>query len=435
MNTNDCKMNTTFHTAKEGQKVKAHPGSFMNRPLAVACALALAPVWMVNAGISLVRREPVTQTNVKVDALGRHVKVSQFANGYMKNTASVMDVVKGNVAFVGASLNHTIDYQNQEKILNGFKVLPGLTSLQDVHARIGLEDTTAGELMHKQLNGSALSTLGICAKAFINDVCFDSGNLAESKLVPLFGLQLNNVSMKRAVDWVVGNKPLNSNCPAQRIQTTTNVTYFINAHSVNTLAKNENFAACLNRADALFADGSGVRLAAKSSGFGLVSNLNGTDMLPKICHMAAKQGKSLFFLGGAPGIAEKAAQNLQESHRGLKIAGTHHGFFGFDDAQASSDMVDKINASGADIVLVGFGSPHQEFWSERFSEALHCQSILAVGGLFDFYSGAIPRAPLLLREVGMEWVWRLIQEPKTKFKRYVIGTPEFLIRTFILRNV
>ena len=97
-------------------------------------------------------------------------------------------------------------------------------------------------------------------------------------------------------------------------------------------------------------------------------------------------------------------------------------------------MVEEINASGADIVLGGFGSPHQEFWCERFASALHCQSILAVGGLVDFYSGTIARAPLLLREVGMEWIWRLLQEPKTKFKRYVIGPPEYFIRTFILRN-
>ena len=428
-------MNTTHHIAKEGQTFKAHPGSFINKPLAFLCALALSPVWLVNAGTSALRRDTVTQTNLKIDALGRQVKVSHFTNGYMKSSAAVWDILKGKMAFVGASINHTLDYQSQEKILSTYNVLPGLTSLQDVHSRIGLENIDAHELMNKQLSGSVFSTLGICFKAFLNNVCFDSGVLAESKTVPLFGLQLNNVSMKRAVDWVVSNKPLNSNCPAKRIQTTTNVTYFINAHSINTMAKNESFSACLQRADALFADGSGVRLAAKSEGFGLVSNLNGTDMLPKICDSAAQQGKSIFLLGGAPGIAEKAAANLQDTHRGLKVAGTHHGFFGFDDAQASSDMVNKINESGADIVLVGFGSPHQEFWSERFAEELHCQSILAVGGLFDFYSGAIPRAPLLLREVGMEWVWRLLQEPKTKFKRYVIGTPEFLIRTYILRNV
>jgi exopolysaccharide biosynthesis WecB/TagA/CpsF family protein len=83
---------------------------------------------------------------------------------------------------------------------------------------------------------------------------------------------------------------------------------------------------------------------------------------------------------------------------------------------------------------VAMGSPVQEEWLKKHAPQLQCNTALAVGGLFDFYSGNIPRAPLWMRELGMEWVWRLLQEPKTKFKRYIIGNPRFLIQTFILNH-
>lgn len=115
----------------------------------------------------------------------------------------------------------------------------------------------------------------------------------------------------------------------------------------------------------------------------------------------------------------------------MRIAGSHHGYF---KAEDNAQIIAQINQSGADICLVAMGSPVQEQWLLDHANQLQCATALAVGGLFDFYSGKIPRAPRWLRELGFEWVWRLIQEPGTKFKRYVIGNPVFLFRTFVMNQ-
>lgn len=411
-----------------------HPGAWMNKPLALIAVAALAPVWFLNIITALVTKSNVMTSNVRIDALGREVKLPKFECGYFKKSAVLLEVLAGRVALVGASVNHTVDFQSQIAISRQYEVLPGLTSLQDIHNRIGLEQASSGELMRTQLQGSTLSFLSILFKSMMNWLWFNEEKLAEPKSLPLFGLEINNVSMNRAVDWAVKGKPLTHNAGFVTSSTKTQVAFFVNTHSVNTLAKNDVFKTCLDSADALFADGSGMRMAAKSVGFNLVANVNGTDMLPVMCEQAVLQGKSIYLLGGGKGIAEKAAANLKKAHKGLEIAGCHHGYFGFNDADASDAMVKKINESGADIVLVGFGSPQQEFWCQRFAQSIDCQTVMAVGGLFDFFSGSIPRAPLFMREIGMEWVWRLIQEPKNKFSRYVIGTPEFLIRTFLMKQ-
>lgn len=426
--------NGTTSDSKVSKKQKKHPGDWLNRPIAVLAAMLLTPVWGCNAVAAKVRGEGTFTEQRKIDALGREVKITRFKCGMLASTAVLLDILAKRVSFVGASLNHTVDYQSQKRIARDYQVLPGLTSLQDVHAQIGLDASASAKLMQEQLQGSFISTLGIAFKALLNKTFFSDRHLSTPKQVPVFGLKLNNVTMQRAVSWVVRRQPLNCNMPANLTARNTQVGYFINAHSINTLSKDSMFKSCLQRADGLFADGSGMRLAAKKKGFGLLANLNGTDMLPEICKQAAADGKSIYLLGGGEGIAKKAAKRLKQVHPALKIAGTHNGFFNFKDKASSEAMVAEINATQADIVLVGFGSPHQELWCEQFANALHCQTVMAVGGLFDFFSGAIPRAPLFMREIGMEWVWRLIQEPKTKFKRYVIGTPEFLIRTFLIKQ-
>lgn len=157
----------------------------------------------------------------------------------------------------------------------------------------------------------------------------------------------------------------------------------------------------------------------------MIENVNGTDMLPHLCKACVSSGQSIYFLGAAPGIAAKAAQHMQQQNKGLRVAGTHHGYI---NAEQTSSLITQINASGADIVLVGMGTPLQENWIDQHKHQINAGCILAVGGLFDFYSGRIPRAPQLIRRWGFEWLWRLAQEPKAKFKRYVLGNPLFLFR-------
>ena len=100
----------------------------------------------------------------------------------------------------------------------------------------------------------------------------------------------------------------------------------------------------------------------------------------------------------------------------------------------NDQIVEAINAAQADVLLVALGSPIQEDWVMANRLRLKVGTAIAVGGLFDFLSGNIPRAPLWMRELGLEWVFRLIQEPRVKFTRYVIGNPLFLWRAFVLKK-
>ncbi|HEY5141223.1 MAG TPA: WecB/TagA/CpsF family glycosyltransferase, partial [Methylococcales bacterium] len=146
---------------------------------------------------------------------------------------------------------------------------------------------------------------------------------------------------------------------------------------------------------------------------------------------AAQGGYSLFLLGGLPGIAELTAQAMQQRYPDLLIAGSHDGYF---TSEQESKVIATINNSGAAILLIGFGVPKQELWLARHREQLQPTVCLGIGGLFDYYSGRIPRAPVWLREIGLEWTWRLIQEPGRMWKRYLIGNPLFLYRVWLQRQ-
>jgi exopolysaccharide biosynthesis WecB/TagA/CpsF family protein len=201
---------------------------------------------------------------------------------------------------------------------------------------------------------------------------------------------------------------------------------FLNAHCINVSSNDSTYRWALERATALLPDGSGLQLAARMHGSKFVENLNGTDLFPHIMQKAADCGHKVFLLGSLPGIAEKAALNAQSKVPGLEIAGTHHVFFA---SAEEADVIDKINASGADVVLVALGVPRQDVWIARNRHRLTARIVFGVGAQFDFWAGRVSRAPVLLRKSGMEWVWRLAIEPRRMFKRYVLGNPEFVLRS------
>lgn len=203
---------------------------------------------------------------------------------------------------------------------------------------------------------------------------------------------------------------------------------FINAHCVNIAATDHGYLQALRRCHYLLPDGSGMRLAAKLTGARFGDNLNGTDLFPLICEQAAQRGVSIYLLGGQEGVARDAGREMVRRYPGLCIAGTHNGYF---DKRQSDEVIADINASGADIVLVGFGVPLQECWLAENGGDIAAPVQLSVGGLFDYYSGRIPRAPLAIRKLGCEWVWRLAQEPRRLANRYLLGNVAFVMRTVL----
>lgn len=199
--------------------------------------------------------------------------------------------------------------------------------------------------------------------------------------------------------------------------------FFMNAHCCNVRRRDPEYRRAVDAADVLLPDGIGIELAAKMTGQKLVQNLNGTDLVPALLERAARMGKSVFLFGGTPGTADAAANHLIHAIPHLRIAGTRDGFAGAANDEA---VIEDINESGADIVLVALGVPMQEIWLHRHAHRLDAPLTLAVGALFDFLAGTVVRAPKLVRRAKMEWVWRLAQEPRRLAKRYLAGNLAFL---------
>ncbi len=202
---------------------------------------------------------------------------------------------------------------------------------------------------------------------------------------------------------------------------------FVNAHCINIALRNNDYRQVLKQSDRLFPDGSGVKLALQWQRKALKANLNGTDLFPHLCEAAARNRLSLYLLGGAPGVAEQVAANMQRRYPQLRIAGTRDGYFSADHTDA---VIDDINASGADMLLVAMGVPRQELWLAQHRDRLQTSVNMGVGGLFDFYAERIRRAPAWLRRIGMEWSWRLLQEPARMWRRYILGNPAFMYRAW-----
>ncbi|MFB3785906.1 MAG: WecB/TagA/CpsF family glycosyltransferase [bacterium] len=229
----------------------------------------------------------------------------------------------------------------------------------------------------------------------------------------LFDLPIRDATLPEAVEWLV-HAPAPP--PGRKV-------YFVNAHGVNMMRSNRQYREALRRADGLFADGTGMRWAARALGRRLRDNVNGTDLYPLLCPALQKRGWRIFLLGAQPGIAEQMRERTVAQYPGLNICGTHHGHFL---PEENDRIIHLIRESKTDLLLVAMGIPKQELWLDRHLEATGARAGLGVGGLFNFYSGTIPRAPLWMRRAGLEWLHRLYQEPGRLWKRYLIGNGRFL---------
>ena len=202
-----------------------------------------------------------------------------------------------------------------------------------------------------------------------------------------------------------------------------------NVQSLNLCCSNMALRETLNSADIVRLDGAGVALAAKLLGHRPTERLTWADFGHSLARFCARSGFSLYLLGNAPGVARSAADVLHAANPGLKIAGTRHGYFQKGtDSPENRDVVREINASGADILVVGLGMPLQERWITENRDALQPPVIMTAGAAFEWIAGLKPRAPEWMRENGMEWLWRLRLEPRRLFRRYVLGNPLFLLR-------
>lgn len=240
------------------------------------------------------------------------------------------------------------------------------------------------------------------------------------ELREFLGLRFWDCSLSRAASYLAGRAAAN-----QKLQV-----YFVNAHCINVASRDHAYASLLEQAPFLFADGAGMALAARIWALRLLNNVNGTDLFPVLCQAAAQAKIPVAFLGARPGVANACAERMKREIPGLDVVWVEHGYC---TPRQEESRIEALNASGARILFVAKGVPAQEHWIAAHVDRLTVPVVLGVGALFDFYSGTVPRAPRLMRDLRLEWVFRLWQEPRRMFRRYVIGNPEFMVRALMRR--
>ena len=182
-----------------------------------------------------------------------------------------------------------------------------------------------------------------------------------------------------------------------------------NVEMLSLSAKDENLKALLKRGDLLLPDGIGVYLAARLSGCHPKERTNGIDLAERLMRARCNE-MTLFLIGAKPGIAKRAAIELQHKCPSLRIVGTHHGYFSETD---SGDVIKMIDRSGANTLFVCLGFPRQEKWiAENMPKLKSVDLAIGLGGSLDVWSGSVRRAPKLFRACGLEWLWRIIIEPR-----------------------
>jgi exopolysaccharide biosynthesis WecB/TagA/CpsF family protein len=201
--------------------------------------------------------------------------------------------------------------------------------------------------------------------------------------------------------------------------------FYANAHTLNVASEQPALRAALNEAALVLNDGAGVAIAGRLRGTPFPENLNGTDFTPRILRAAAEHGLGVYLLGGRPGVAEAAALMLSSTIPGLRVVGCRDGYF---DDEESTAVAERIRASGAAVVLAAMGNPRQELWLAEHLAATGARLGVAVGAFLDFAAGEVSRAPRWMNTWGVEWVWRMAQEPRRLWRRYVVGNPKFLSR-------
>lgn len=199
-----------------------------------------------------------------------------------------------------------------------------------------------------------------------------------------------------------------------------------NPEIVLAAGKDESLKTLIGSADIILPDGVGLLYASRIIGHPLKERVTGIDFLMDILGYLEKNGKSVFFFGSKPGVAADAAANLQKKYPDLKVAGTRNGYF---KPEEEPDIVREINESGADFLCVALGAPKQERFMDDHREELRCGGAIGVGGSLDVFSGNLKRAPEFYRKHGLEWLYRLIQEP-SRYKR-MMQLPVFMVKVIL----
>lgn len=333
----------------------------------------------------------------------------------------LFNVFLGQMSFVGPRAISPETLSRAERaVQKRYNVRPGLISPWWIRQRANIAYGTELDTDLAYVEGHGLwGDLGISLKA-IPAILYGGGVATAPDRVTLLGIPIANLTMAEALETMMAS--LDQKAPIQ--------VCFVNADCANLAYKIPRYREILGKADLCLADGIGLKLAGKLLAQEIRQNVNGTDMFPRLCEALAGTGRGMFLLGARPGVPEGVARWVEENYPETRVSGVHHGYFSPEEEPA---LLARIRESGAALLLVAFGAPRQDIWIHEHLLETGVGLAMGVGGLFDFFSGRIPRAPLWMREIGMEWVYRFLQEPGRLWKRYLVGNTLFLYRVLVTR--
>ncbi|MCL2287508.1 MAG: WecB/TagA/CpsF family glycosyltransferase [Firmicutes bacterium] len=194
-----------------------------------------------------------------------------------------------------------------------------------------------------------------------------------------------------------------------------------NPEGVMQARRNQSFESSVREADLCLADGTGIVLAAKFTGQKIPGRVRGLDTILALCERLTEKDKNftVYFFGGRPGVAERAKAKMEARHPNMKVIGYHHGYFDDD-----TEIIDEINSLSPDILLVCIGMPRAELWAAS-NRNINTRITMCLGGTLDIMSGDLTPTPPIIRKIGLEWLHRLIREPR-RAKRQ-LDIPRFVM--------
>lgn len=233
------------------------------------------------------------------------------------------------------------------------------------------------------------------------------------KTVDILGVSIDCVTMHQAVETVKGFL----------LEDRVHTIYTPNAEILMCAQRDSHLKSILNQSDLVVADGAGVVLAARILGLDLPEKVSGIDLVKNSLFMDAGRKVRYYLFGSKPGVAEAAAENMLKASSRIEIAGCSHGYH---PPEKEKEIIDLINSTNADILLVALGAPKQEKWIHEHKKDLNVRVCMGVGGSLDVLSGRTKPTPEFLRRHGLEWLHRLYKEP-WRYKR-MMDLPRFMLR-------
>jgi len=237
--------------------------------------------------------------------------------------------------------------------------------------------------------------------------------MINKNIISFLGLSMHAWTMEETVETI--RVRLKDNCFTQHV--------VVNVAKLVGMRKDSILANSVTSCDIINIDGMGVVWGARFLGNDVPERVSGIDLFYKLLKMSSQEGYPVFLLGAKEEVINKTVDNVIKLYPDLNIAGFHHGFF-WDNEE---EVVEEICRSGAKLLFVAISSPNKENFINQWKDQLGVSFVMGVGGTFDVVSGFVKRAPLWMQQLGLEWLYRVLQEPNRMWKRYLVSNTQFFI--------